>query len=82
MPGYRYFVAQQALEVYAAAEPAEQSRLLRAFELIVGNPEGNTEVVGTLQGRAIYGRWFGNWLVLYYLDHPIRTVVITDCQWT
>jgi hypothetical protein len=66
------------MEAYAAADAAEQARLLRAFEVICGDPEGDAEVIRISQNRDVCGRWFGNWLVLYFLDHPIRTVVITD----
>lgn len=82
MANYRYSVAEEALKAYAAAGAEEQSRLLRAFERIREQPESGVDVVSELRGREILGRWFGNWLILYYLDHPIRTVVIVDCQWT
>ena len=82
MPGYRYSVSQSALETFAECDPAEQARLQRAFETVSHDPEGHAEIVRIEQGREIHGRWFGNWLVIYYLDHPIRTVVITDCIWS
>lgn len=70
------------MEAYVAADPEEQSRLLRAFEVVRENPEKGAQLVGKTRDRDIWGRWFGNWLVLYYLDHPIRAVVLIDCQWT
>ena len=82
MAAYRYLIAGQVLEAYAAADEAEQSRLLRAFEIICADPESSSHVMRTWQGREVSARWFGNWLIAYYLDYPIRTVVITDCQWT
>jgi hypothetical protein len=82
VPAYHYCITEEALEAYTAADPEEQPRVLRAFKTVSRDPEGGAEMVSTVRGREVYGRWFGNWLILYYLDHPIRTVVITDCRLT
>lgn len=82
MPTYRYFITQEAFETFAGADDVEQLRLQRAFERICDYPENPANLVSVDRGREIYGRWFGDWLVLYYIDSPIWTVVIIDCQWT
>jgi plasmid stabilization system protein ParE len=81
VPAYQYFIAQRALEAYVTANETEQSRLLKAFDVLSRDPESGVHVVQISQSRELSGRWFGNWLIVYYLDHPIRTVVIVDCQW-
>jgi hypothetical protein len=80
---YEYLVNQRVLEAFDAAGEDERLRLFAAFDRLAASPEQTFDFQERgASGREIRCKWFGPWLVRYWVDSPVRTVVIIDCQWT
>ncbi len=83
MPAYRYLIDQDALLVFELALPEEQAQLLQAFRRLAMQPEQECDLhQRNPRGPDLRGKWFGNWLLRYYVDSPVRHVVIVSCEWT
>lgn len=83
MPAYRYSVDQRVVDVFVEADEETRSRLRSAFEQLAAHPDQPPDFVsGAPNGREIAGRFFGNWLVRYWVDAPVKIVAIVDCQET
>jgi len=80
---YEYLINRRVLEILDAAEEGERGRLLAAFDRLENQPEQAYDFLerGT-SGADIRCKFFGDWLLRYRVDSPVRQVIVVDCHLT
>jgi hypothetical protein len=83
IPRYECLINRRVPDVFDAAEDGGKSRLLAAWDHLSKQPEQPYDFLEQgLSGLEVRCKWFGNWLIRYRVESPVRQVIVLHCQWT
>jgi hypothetical protein len=78
--GYRYVVDQAVFETLSALEEFERQWLADRSRLVAHPHQEGDYAEFDAKGRRLEVTLFGEWLVTFWVDHPVKDVRIVGCE--
>jgi hypothetical protein len=78
---FTYVCSSDVLDVFAGGNRSQREELLRIFQTIAANPYQRGDYVEKdATGRNFQVKRFGRWLIVFWLDDPVREVRIIEIK--
>ncbi len=81
MNSYRYVLDQAALKALLGLSTATRAGLIEQFNLQSANSSQQPDFLHRVEGeREVLVRCFRQWQIIYWVDHAVKEVRITDIR--